>query len=86
MFYLNQFPSHVILSEVTDRGTPALAASILGSARALACTFRRPRRNSWQEKIRDGEDAIAGTRGRVRSPDYPPKAFKPVISRPMIKV
>jgi hypothetical protein len=33
-----------------------------------------------------GEGAEMCTRGRMRSPDYPPKAFNPVISRPMIKV
>ena len=41
----------------------------LGSARALACRFRRPRRNhlfdrrTFLEKVRDGEGAIANTRG-----------------------
>src|SRR4029077_13098934 len=44
----------------------------LGNARALACTFRCPRRNqlcsidetsSLSLKVRDGEDALASTRG-----------------------
>ena len=41
----------------------------LGSARALACWFRRPRRNNlfhrrtFLGKVRDGEGAIANTRG-----------------------
>jgi len=49
----------------------------LGSARALACRLRRPRRNTGSRyypvgrtktKGRDDEGVITGTRGRVRSP------------------
>ncbi len=50
-----------------------MRAVLLGSARALACTFRRPGRNALTastparlrrpEKVRDREGAIASTRG-----------------------
>ena len=44
-----------------------MSASILGSARDLACWFRRPRRNylcsSRSRKVREREGAIASTRG-----------------------
>ncbi len=46
----------------------ARCINILGSARVLACLFRRPRRNgvfseNMQNKVRGREGAITGTRG-----------------------
>jgi hypothetical protein len=86
MFYLNQFLERVIPSEVEGSRGITFGLATLGSARASRAHFGAFAEMLFKRKVRDGEGAIANTRGRVRSPDYPPKAFKPVISRPMIKV
>ena len=59
----------IVLIRWTQRGLPP---SLLGSARALACSMRRLAAMLWEGKVRDGEGAIAGTRG-ARAPQARPQ-------------
>src|SRR5207248_9032456 len=78
------FPLSLILNEIECLSALTWRVD-LGSARALACLLRRLAGMLWTESVRDGEGAIASTRGACAPQKKLQRRTTTYCSRKMIR-